>query len=160
MKIIEEIVHGVRSLRASYSLRPSAKADVYIVVGEGSPEKSIEAITEGIDPLTVLSSAHNVKCCSEDEVPPTCGVSVVLTNIKIFVDLKGLIDVDVELKKINKKLGIVEKSLDSLKKKMSIPNYETKVPEQVRVANAEKFSRVETEYKTLLNSKEDFEKMK
>lgn len=51
---------------------------------------------------------------------------------------QGLVDVDAEVKKLNKQLAGVESSLESLRKQMAIPDYENKVPEKIRSKNAEK----------------------
>lgn len=51
---------------------------------------------------------------------------------------QGLVDVDAEVKKLNKQLKGVVTSLENLEKQMAMPGYETKVPEKVRAKNTEK----------------------
>ncbi|KAL0213833.1 hypothetical protein P9112_006017 [Eukaryota sp. TZLM1-RC] len=159
MDLCIDIVHAIRSLRSSYTLKPSVKVDVYLVIGNGSPELVTEAVEQGVGVISSLGSASNVSIVEESNVPSSCGVTVVLTNVRVFVDLKGVIDPRQEIKKIDKKLNTVEKSLTSLRQKTSIPNYETKVPEKVRVMNAEKLEKLETEVASLSRSKLEFEKM-
>ena len=45
--------------------------------------------------------------------------------------------------------------MEGLKKKMSIPNYDTKVPESVRNENAEKYSTYEKEFAGTQNSQKE-----
>ncbi len=63
-----------------------------------------------------------------------------------LVKVVGLIDVKLEIQRLKKRENELNKLMEGLKKKMSIPNYETKVPENVRNENAEKYSTYEREH--------------
>jgi valyl-tRNA synthetase len=58
---------------------------------------------------------------------------------------QGLIDPAKETDKLEKKRSLLSTSLDKLKKSMELDGYETKVPVEVRSANAEKVQQIETE---------------
>lgn len=47
-------------------------------------------------------------------------------------------DLDVEIGKCDKKLGLAQLNLDKIRKVESQPNYEETIPANVRVANEEK----------------------
>ena len=47
-------------------------------------------------------------------------------------------DLDAEIGKCNKKLDVARMNADKIRKIVSVPDYETTVPENVREANAEK----------------------
>ncbi len=67
-----------------------------------------------------------------------------------------MIDIKLELERIKKRQNELNKLIDGQKKKMSIPNYETKVPQNVRNENAEKLAGYEREFIEIENSSKDF----
>lgn len=59
-------------------------------------------------------------------------------EIAIYVKVVGLIDIKLETNRIEKRVKELETLKTNLNKKMTIPNYETKVPQNVRDENTEK----------------------
>ena len=51
---------------------------------------------------------------------------------------QGLVDVDEEVKKLDKNLDKLRKSREGLQAQMALPGYETKIPEAVRQQNDQK----------------------
>ena len=74
----------------------------------------------------------------------------------MYVQLKGLVNVEAELEKLDKQLGKIDLQLKQLEAKMSIPNYETRVPEDVREANQSKVDQALAEKEHTLNAIKDF----
>jgi len=58
----------------------------------------------------------------------------------LLTDLQGLVDLDVEIAKCEKKLDVVRMNLAKVQKVEAQPDYATTVPENVRLANEEKVS--------------------
>lgn len=83
---------------------------------------------------------------SEDADPAGSLKNHVNEEMQTYIKVVGLIDVKLEIDRLKKRQKELEKLMDDLKKKTSIPNYETKVPEAVRNENAKKFSGYETEH--------------
>lgn len=59
-------------------------------------------------------------------------------DISSFVKIEGAIDIKVEMNRLEKRQGQLNGLFEGQKKKMTIPNYETKVPEKVRLTNQTK----------------------
>jgi len=70
-------------------------------------------------------------------VPDGCSFDVA-REFGVHMMIKNYIDVGKEVQKLTKNRDLIAKSIDSLKKKMQDKDYDTKVPENVRKANAEK----------------------
>ena len=51
---------------------------------------------------------------------------------------QGLVDLDTEIAKIDKKLDLVRLNIDKVRKLEAQPEYESTVPENVRLINEEK----------------------
>lgn len=58
----------------------------------------------------------------------------------------GLIDIKLELERIKKRQNELTKLMEGVKKKMNMPGYNEKVPENVRNDNIEKIGGYEKEY--------------
>ena len=92
--------------------------------------------------------------CSKVEVgknPPSSGCAIVTVSDKCsaHLGLRGLIDPSKEVEKLTKKRAALETQLDKLQKAAKVANYGTKVPEDVRKANAEKMEQNATEIRRL-----------
>lgn len=97
---------------------------------------------------------------SISEVPEGCGSAIVTASIVIHTLVKGLVDLDVEIAKCDKKLDLARLNLSKVVKVESQPDYLNTVPENVRLANEEKRNTLNAEIQTLEHSKAMFEKLK
>merc|ERR1711920_959159 len=79
--------------------------------------------------ITSLCNSTDVQYIvnNNDKFPLGCGVAIVNDNTEIGLMLKGIIDVEKELVKLNKELAKVEKNVNSLDAKMQKENYIKKV---------------------------------
>ena len=79
-------------------------------------------------------------------------------NVQVRVLVKEHLKIDVEIERLKKKIGENENFIANYKKKMSIPDYEKKVPEEIRKTNQDKLeeylvekSKFEQSIRTLQN---------
>ena len=72
------------------------------------------------------------------QVPPGCAMTNLSDKCKMYLLLKGIIDIEKEVQKMTKKKEKLNQEIESLKKLMTSDNYETRVPEAVRQKNQEK----------------------
>jgi valyl-tRNA synthetase len=85
-----------------------------------------------------VSHASRIVLDEGGGAPESCGMRPVGDQCELFLSLKGMIDIEGEIKSLEKKKAAQQKSLDGLKAKMALPNYAEKVPESVRTANSAK----------------------
>lgn len=75
----------------------------------------------------------------ETQTPPVgCALSTLSDKCKLYLMLKGIIDIDKEEAKLRKKKEGLVQQIDAIRKEQSKDNYETRVPEAVRQKNQEK----------------------
>ena len=74
--------------------------------------------------------------------------------------MQGLIDPDVEVKKLEKKLGESTTQLEALEKKMKAPMYEDKVPAAVKQSNTERVGKLNQEIEAIKQAIDKFKAMK
>lgn len=75
---------------------------------------------------------------SLNEIPEGCGASVVTSTITVHTLVRGLVDLDVEIAKCDKKLDLAKLNLAKIVKVESQADYAETVPENVRLANEDK----------------------
>jgi valyl-tRNA synthetase len=98
------------------------------------------------DVLQSLSKAGEVIVLSaKDEIPVGCLKGFVTENISIYVKVVGLIDIKLEVTRINKRVKQLEDLSSKLKEKIDAPTYKDKVPEKVRAENDAKLAGYQTE---------------
>lgn len=139
MKQVMDVVYNVRSTKASYSLTNKHRPDVWVVARSESALNVMRAHAYIVQTLGVVGTVTAIT--SEEEataVPHGCGFSVVNKEVGVQMMLMGLIDVAKEVAKLSKNIDGVKKQVEGMDKKMTIPNYETKVPADIRAANTEK----------------------
>ncbi|KAF9039389.1 tRNA synthetases class I-domain-containing protein [Panaeolus papilionaceus] len=146
-----------RSLAASYTLQ----SDIQFYIQVGSEQEAelfksqvptIVALTKGCKSAQVVRAAG--------DVPPGCGSSVVTPSILVHTLVRGLVDLDNEISKCDKKLDLARLGLQKITKFETQPDYESTVPANVQAANNEKKKTLEAEIATLERSKNMFVQLK
>lgn len=92
--------------------------------------------------------------------PEGCTIITVSDKCEVHLLLKGLIEPEKELLKMQKKMEFLTSTKVKLDQAMSIQEYLTKVPEDVRKMNAEKMSQTITELDRLQVAMEALKLMK
>ncbi|KAJ2915046.1 hypothetical protein MD484_g5379, partial [Candolleomyces efflorescens] len=146
-----------RSLAASYNLQNDIQ--FFIQVQSDSDAQLFESQLPTI--VTLTKGGKSAKVIRDtSELPDGCGSSVVTATIAVHTLVKGLVDLDVEIAKADKKLDLAKLNLSKVLKMESQADYEATVPENVRLANEEKRNTLNAEIATLEQSKAMFEKLK
>ncbi|KAJ6580851.1 tRNA synthetases class I-domain-containing protein [Mycena capillaripes] len=146
-----------RSLAASYNLQSDIQLFLHIQTDEEatlfeSQLSTIVALTKGCKSAKVVRELK--------DIPEGCGGTVVTPTIAVHALVRGLVDLDVEIAKCDKKLDLAKLNLQKMVKLESQPDYEETVPANVRLANSEKRKTLEAEISTVELSKSMFVKLK
>ncbi|KAF8211093.1 tRNA synthetases class I-domain-containing protein [Mycena galopus ATCC 62051] len=146
-----------RSLAASYNLQSDIQLFLHIPGDEEAALfetqlSTIVALTKGCKSAKVVRELK--------DIPEGCGGTVVTPTIAIHALVRGLVDLDVEIGKCDKKLDLARLNLQKIVKLESQPDYEETVPENVRLTNSEKRKTIEAEISTVELSKSMFVKLK
>lgn len=83
-------------------------------------------------------------------MPEGCVKGFVSDDTFIYVKVIGLIDISLEVGRINKRVKQLEDMKSKLEQKINIPDYINKVPEKVRSDNAEKMAGYDVELAEVL----------
>ena len=91
---------------------------------------TIVALSKGCKAATVVRNAA--------DIPAGCGSAVVTPSILVHTLVRGLVDLDNEIAKCEKKLDLARMNVQKVVKLQSQEGYEDTVPQNVRDANTEK----------------------
>ncbi|KAJ6513801.1 tRNA synthetases class I-domain-containing protein [Mycena vitilis] len=146
-----------RSLAASFNLQRDIQLFLHIQSDDEaalfeSQLSTIVALTKGCKSAEVVRELK--------DIPDGCGGAVVTPTFAVHALVRGLVDLDVEIAKCEKKLNLFKINLQKMIKLESQPDYGETVPENVRFANSEKRKTLEAEISTMELSKNMFVKLK
>jgi valyl-tRNA synthetase len=152
------VIRTVRSMRADYQLTKT-KTDLYI---RCTDVESANVLKSYVDLIQALASAANIHVLTtEEEAPPIgCAIQTVSAKCEVHIMLKGLIDVDKELARLDEKKLKLEGQLNKLQEVTSQSDYLTKVPENVRQQNNTKVEEIQSEIASLSQGVERLLKIK
>lgn len=77
----------------------------------------------------------------------------------VHLALRGVLDPALEITKLRKKVGEVEGRLEALAKRVGLPGYADKTPENVKAEDADRKSKMEAERAAALTAISDMEKL-
>lgn len=134
MKCTMDIVSACRQLRASYHIKP--KDLTHFFVKTTASEGTVKSQAKDIMTLG-MGSQVDVNP-DESAIPETVGAQVVDDTLTIMIDLKGMVNFDMEIARLKKEHKKAEGPMQQLEKKMAAAGYEEKVPEKLKEQNIEK----------------------
>ncbi|EKD81924.1 MAG: hypothetical protein ACD_39C01566G0002 [uncultured bacterium] len=119
-----EAVRVIRNLRASANISPAKKVTVRVVKNDNTSSAFINHVAmirslAGIESLTLVDSK------------PSGHLVGLLGSCEICLDLAGLIDVPVELARVDNELGKIEKEMAKISVKLENADFVSKAPVEV-----------------------------
>jgi len=127
LKQIQDVVTAVRSIRAELNVPPGKKSDLYIRVNEPAFATLLENHIQYFRSLARVEDLH----CGVDIKKPPFSASAVLSGAEIYVPLSGLIDIELEKKRLQKNLDDLKVQLEKISKKLANPDFLANAPKEV-----------------------------
>ncbi|XP_053610206.1 valine--tRNA ligase isoform X2 [Plodia interpunctella] len=127
-----KMVHVIRSTRSEYNLTNKQKTTAHLIITDPRCEE-----LKGL--FRSLQSLANSEL-SEDEAPLGCSILTVSDKIEVRLVLKGLIDPQKEITKLEKKKDSLSQTISKLQQAIAADDYTTKVPVEVQKSNIEKLA--------------------
>jgi valyl-tRNA synthetase len=126
---IQEVVVSVRSIRSELNVPPGKKSDLHIKVKDAAFGKLLEKHIAYFRSLAKVNDLY----CGVDIKKPQLSASAVISGAEIFVPLAGLIDIEVEKKRLQKDLDNLKHQLEKTTKKLANADYLANAPKEVIV---------------------------
>ena len=127
MELVFETIKSLRNVRQSLNIPVSTQMDIEIHA-TGKEKPVFEAV---IPYLQRLAKVQNITFESEGAAIPKKSASAVVGNSKIIVPLEGLIDINEEISRQNKKLEKLNKEKSSLEARINNEKFVANAPSDV-----------------------------
>ncbi|KZV99018.1 hypothetical protein EXIGLDRAFT_763016 [Exidia glandulosa HHB12029] len=155
--VVFNVIKSGRSLAAQYGIQKDVQLffvqrDAALREALTQQSATIVSLTKGCKSAKVLADVT--------AVPAGCASVVLSSDLSVHLLVRGQVDIDAEIAKIEKKLGTARQEEEKLRKAMTKPDYESSAPAPVQAANKEKLLTIEAEIATLQSSIESFTRLK
>ena len=127
MAAFQEVVSGVRTIRAELNVPQKARPEV--LVRTADPELA-ELLRRKVQALHALAGTSALQV-GEDLRAPAGSARQILTDAELFVPLAELIDVDAERSRLHKELNQVRTDLTRTESKLTDPSFLQRAPADV-----------------------------
>jgi len=146
MKLIMDVIHAVRNIRAEVNVAPGRKADLILV----TPNAEVaDILRRGTEDIRQLAAADKITLVPEVADAPAQAASAVLEDVTVYLPLKGLLDLDKEIAKVRKEIENALNEQKRLEAKLNNPGFLTKAPEEVVAKEKEKLEGVISRLRSL-----------
>ncbi len=145
MNAIQEVIKSIRNMRSEVNAPLSKSIELMIKTSEPNLEKHL-----------LTNSAYIEKFCNTSKLIISSQIEVneqvmtaVITNGEILVPLKGLIDIEAEVNRLQLELSKLSDEVTRCEKMLSNPNFVNKAPQEKVVSEKEKLVDYKTKYETI-----------
>ncbi|MEC9475129.1 MAG: valine--tRNA ligase [Candidatus Neomarinimicrobiota bacterium] len=139
--IIKSTVSAIRMIRSKMNVPTNKRSD--IIIRKGKQFESI--IRDYSDIIKSLASVDNITF-SNDKKKPEKSATVITHQMEIFVPLEGLIDFEIEISRLSKRLNELDKHVISIKQKLSNKNFVNRAPKEIVSHEKQKLDDMLVEY--------------
>ena len=133
---IKEVIQGVRRIRSELNLPPAQMLDALLQGGSPADRERQERYAGALAQLARIQSARWV---DDDADTGQCAVALV-GELKVLIPLKGLVDVDEELARLNKQLERESADLRKSEGKLGNARFVANAPEAVVAQERERLA--------------------
>jgi valyl-tRNA synthetase len=124
---VKGVIQGVRRIRSELNLAPARPLDVWLQGGDASDRERQQRFADALGQLARIKA---VQWVGDDAQTAQCAVALV-GELKILIPLKGLVDVEEELARLNKQLEREQRDLRKSEGKLGNKHFIDNAPEAV-----------------------------
>ena len=120
---LKEVITGIRNARAKMNVHPSKKSKLIFVT-----EKYTDIIKESEEFLKKLGFGEEIEIRENKENIPQNAVSIVSSNLELFIPFEDLVDIKEEIERLEKEKAKVLVEKEKTDKMLSNPGFVAKAP--------------------------------
>lgn len=120
---IKKVITGIRNARAKMNVHPSKKSKLIFVT-----KKYADIIKESEEFLKKLGFGEEIEIRENKENIPQNAVSIVSSNLELFIPFEDLVDIKEEIERLEKEKAKVLIEKEKTDKMLSNPGFVAKAP--------------------------------
>tara|TARA_B110000263_G_scaffold247880_1_gene261619 strand:+ start:379 stop:3006 length:2628 start_codon:yes stop_codon:yes gene_type:complete len=145
--LFKMVITSIRNIKSNLGISPKKEIKIYC---RGIQSKTA-VMNNNKHHLLQLVNVKHIECGKDIEKPDQSATSVI-NNLEIFIPLKGLIDIDKELARLEIKLKDLKARLNNIKKKLDNENFVKKAPKDIIDHEQKKYDSYLEDYDKLLDN--------
>ena len=153
---LKEIIVGIRTIRSESNIPPSTELPVFVV---NATELDRERFSRNEAYLGRLAKVSGITVLSGEEAPPA-SLMALCGDLEIRVPMAGVIDIEAELKRLDKEIERQEKEVAKLDGKLSNKSFTERAPADIVEAEKHKKTMAETALATLGRQRTQIEELR
>ncbi|MEA3323099.1 MAG: valine--tRNA ligase, partial [Patescibacteria group bacterium] len=134
---IKKIITHIRNIRAVYTVPATAEINITIIT------KHAENITTQENLIKKLARVNKISI-QKDDVSQTESASAVFANIKLYVHLSGIIDIEKEKKRLEDDITQTKKYTEGIQGRLNSEQFTKKAPENIVQQERDNLTQAET----------------
>ncbi|CAI8035725.1 Valine--tRNA ligase [Geodia barretti] len=147
MQTIMDVIDGIRSVRGEMNVPPSSEVEIRIQTP--NPETA-ELLTKHLEEyLPAFGRFSQISIAEHQEKPDAAAVAVINDTV-IYIPLAGIIDIEKEKDRLQKRLDKVLKELTGTQKTLDNPKFVDRAPEAVVEQKRTRLAVLESEQEKLV----------
>ena len=154
MESLQEIVRSLRNIRRDLNIND--KQPIPAIISSHSPENT-EMLKRHSGFITQMACLKDLEIGLDIPKPPS-SASAVMEQLQVFVPLSGIIDVDVERKRQQKRINELDKYLQNVRHKLSNDSFVEKAPADVVEKERQRETELSEQISTLKEILADLER--
>jgi valyl-tRNA synthetase len=155
MDWLQEFVLGVRQIRSGYDIKPGKELSVLLQNGSSADKAKLQRNNAVLIKLARLESITWVE--PGDDIPESA--TALLGEMQILIPMAGLINVQAEIKRLNKEIESDQAYILKLEAKLGNENFTRRAPEQVVEAEGKKLADTQATLKSLSEQLDKLKKL-
>lgn len=148
-----EVVTAIRNLRASVNIKPKEEIDAIFFSDD---QEFASYLYSSRVYLRDLAKVKAGKIMDKKSARPAKSIFAVTDQTEVFIPLEGVIDLDEQVKRIEKDLSKTKQEKDKFEKKLSNPKFADNAPKEVVDETKEKLQVVITKIESLEENLKSF----
>ncbi len=127
LDIVRDLIVAVRTIRSEMNVPPAKKASMVV---SGADEQTAGLLQASKGYFSQLARIENLDA-GGDLPRPQLSATAVVHKMEVFLPLSGLIDIEMEKKRLQKERDRLQKQLSGLERKLANENFISRAPEEV-----------------------------
>ena len=155
MAVVMDVIRAIRNMRSEMNVPLGKKADCIIAANK---EELLAVLQQTAPYIINLATLEQLNLQLTLPEKPEQAVTAVVQGIEIFLPLKGLIDMDKEIARLQKEVEKVNKEIERLEKKLNNAGFVAKAPAEVIAGEKEKLAKYQDSKVALTSRLESYQK--
>ena len=140
-------ITSIRNIRSELNVSPKKEADL---ICRGLSDKTA-IISDNSKYFKSMARINNITCAEKIEKPGQSSTAVI-NDVEFFIPLSNLIDLNVEIDRLENKLSDIKGRMNSVKRKLDNNNFINNAPSEIVNHEKKKYENYKNDYNKLLNN--------